>query len=364
MSIHTRFEELLPFFVAGQLPGDEKAEIENHLAGCEECQAELIFWQAVSVEVITTNDSVVTPQALAARALERVRPAGFQRNSSSLKAVLRRTWGLLVAQAFLVQREMWPSSAAVMALGVIVALISKHVQAIYFIAPLVAAASLSILSGPEHDAGYELALASPTSSWKLLLARLSIVSAYNLLLALAATLVLLFIVPPGLLGTLALTWLGPMAFLSTLALLLSLLIGTSNAVAITYVLWIAQYAPINMAGLWVASPGWERVVIAYQQFWHNPVLLLSLSIFLIGLSLWSAGRPVFGQPGKTVSHPYHLQHWDVRSPRRKTCHNFLAWPAMSSICLFAGQVFGLPTPCLVCFTWLFSYLPLQMGQVM
>jgi hypothetical protein len=180
-----------------------------------------------------------------------------------------------------------------MALGAAVALVSNHAEFVYFVAPLVAAASLAILFSPEHDPALELTLSTPTSPWKVLLARLSIVSGYNLLLALAATIALLVIVPPELLGTLILGWLGPMTFLSALALLLSLWIGTSNAIVIAYGLWIMQYLPYRLVGAWMASPGWSSVILAYQRFWQSPILLLWLSILLFGLALWFADRTSF-----------------------------------------------------------------------
>ena len=36
-------QELLPWFVTGQLDADEHARAEAHLAGCPACQAELKF---------------------------------------------------------------------------------------------------------------------------------------------------------------------------------------------------------------------------------------------------------------------------------------------------------------------------------
>jgi hypothetical protein len=287
MNVHTRFEELLPLYAAGQLDNVVRAEVETHLAACAECHADLELWRAVSTEIGASNRLLIAPASLVDCALERVRtPYGF--NLACLRA-----WQLLHAQTFLVQREMWPACAAVMALGVIIALLSNHIEAIYFIAPLVAASSLTILFGPDHDPALELVLATPTSPWKVLLARLSIVSAYNLLLALAASLVLLLIVPPGLLGTLILGWLGPMAFLSALALLLSLWLGTGNAVTIAYVLWLAQYIPYQSLSVWMVSPAWEPVILAYQGFWRSPLLLFSFAICLVGIALWSANRPAF-----------------------------------------------------------------------
>ena len=287
MKAHTYFEELLPLYAAGQLEMAERAEIRNHLASCVECQADLKLWELVSKEVATANRVLTPPPGLIATVFERLD------EPSRLAVAGRRAWQLLRAQVLLTQRELWPASAAVMILGVITAILSNHAEAVYFIAPLIAAASLTISFGPDHDAAYELIMATPMSPWKMLLARLSIVSGYNLLLSLFAGLALLPIIPPGLFGTLILGWLGPMAFLSALALLFALWIGTSNAIAITYILWIGQYVPYKSIGLWIDSPALEPVFSAYQQFWHSPMLLGALSVLLISMALWSANRPVF-----------------------------------------------------------------------
>ena len=115
-------------------------------------------------------------------------------------APLLRATSLLHAQAYLVRREMWPASAIIMAISTVVTYLFGKTEVIYFIAPLVAAASLAAIYGPEHDPASELTLATPTSPWKVLLARLTLVHAYNLLLALAASLFLLLLIPPELLG--------------------------------------------------------------------------------------------------------------------------------------------------------------------
>ncbi|MEW6401467.1 MAG: zf-HC2 domain-containing protein [Chloroflexota bacterium] len=280
-------EEQLILYTADQLDETARAEFEKHLADCAECQADLLLWESIADEINASDSAKPAPVQLAERALEQIhRP-------SRARLALLRAAQLLRAQVYLVQREMWPASAAVMALGVCVALLSKHVEVVYFIAPMIAASTLSILSGSEHDPAYELTIATATSPWKVLLARLSIVSAYNLLLALGATLLLLFMFPPGMLGTVALGMLAPMAFLSALALLLSLWMGTSNAVVITYVLWVAQIIPYKSIGAWMVSPGWSPVILSYREFWQSPMLLLVLSVLLFALALLSANRPVF-----------------------------------------------------------------------
>lgn len=282
-----KHQEELVLYAAGQLDGPERARFQEHLASCGECQADLQVWKAVAEEIIGADVAEAAPPALAAQALAQIR------RDAPRRPFLRHTFQLLRGQALLVQREMWPASAAVMALAMAVALVSRHAEFIYVITPLVAAASLSILFGPEHDPAHELVLSTPTSSWKLLLARLGIVSAYNLLIALAALSVLLLAFPPGVLGTLALGLLAPMAFLSTLALLLSLWIGTGQAVAVTYILWLMQYGTYELVGTWMTSPAWVTVMRAYQAFWRSPALLLALSVPLLWMALWSANRPAY-----------------------------------------------------------------------
>jgi hypothetical protein len=287
MNEHSYFEELMVLYAAGKLNAAERAEIKSHLVTCQECQTDLELWSAVSGEISQANRAVTAPPALAARALQQVHAR------SGLASATRRTWQLLLAQSFLAKREIWPASAAIMLMGAVVSVLSNHVEAVYFIAPLVAAASLTVLFGPAYDPAYELVMASPTSPWRLLLARLSIVSAYNLLLAVIAGLFLLLIVPPGLFGSLILGWLGPMAFLSALALLISLWIGTGNAVTISYFFWIIQYFPYRTINNLLASSALESFFQAYQSFWHNPLLLLSISVVLFFAALASTGRPLF-----------------------------------------------------------------------
>ena len=279
-------QEQVILYATNQLDQAERAEFEVHLVGCLDCRTDLELWSAVSDEIVA-RDTALTAPHLAESALEVIhRP-------SKLMQALNRAIQLLGAQAFLVHSELFPASAAVMVLGVIVALLSNHIEVMYFIAPMVAAASLSVLFGAEQDRAYELILATSTSPWKILLARLSLVSAYNLLLVLLVAVILLFFIPPDVLGIMIFGWLAPMAFLSALALLLSLWVGTSNAIAIAYLLWVAQYVPYKSIGAWMVAPAWSSVIATYQQFWHSPMILFLLSIPLLAIALWSTNRPAF-----------------------------------------------------------------------
>lgn len=291
MNEHTQISDLLPLYVSGGLDDDQRMAVEQHIPGCAACQADLALWQVVAGEINAAAQAVTAPQDLAERALARIRQT--PRRASARPAALRRILQLLRSQMPLVQREIWPASALVIGLGYVAALISAQAVFIYALAPLIAAACVALIYGPENDPAYELALATPTSPRQILLARLFLVFGYNLGLVLVATLGMLPVLHQALFGTLALSWLAPMTFLSAAALVLSLWIGATNAISITYIAWLAQLftGPLRLpqAGLGL-SAGVMEVMAAYQRFWQAPALLLVLAAGLLGVAVWLAGR--------------------------------------------------------------------------
>lgn len=284
MKTHDKYEEDIPLYAAGQLPQSQRNDLEKHLTGCKQCQQDLLFWKAVSEEVLSVNEPLVPPDGLPDKLFDRmVRP-------NPLIQAVSRTWQLLRTQVLLVRMEIWPASAIIMLMGVIVSLVSDGVNVIHFIAPLVTATTLAVIYGPENDPGYELSLATVTHPWKILLARASIVSFYNFLLALAGSVFLLLFMPSAMLGTIIFSWLGPMAFLSSLALFLSVWLDAERAVLISYGLWILQFIPFSAMDIRMHTDIWIPFITVYQSFWHSPVLLLFLSLALIGLAVGVVSR--------------------------------------------------------------------------
>ena len=276
-------EEQLDLYATNQLDKNERANFERHLAGCDDCQSDLQMWTLVAEEIIASGSAIAAPTHLADSALELIH------QPSKLRRACRNTFQLLRAQLLLIQHELWLGSAVLMLIFVAMALLVKRVDVIYFFIPMIAAGTVSLIYGNEHDPAAELTLATPTSAWKILLARLTLVSGYNLLLAGFAGAILLFMVPPHLILELVLGWAAPMLFLSALALLLSLWIGTGNALFISYALWISQYAPMKMMSEWFGSSvAWWN---GYAQFWQNPALMLLLGFVFIMFALWSANQP-------------------------------------------------------------------------
>ncbi len=285
----------MPLYVAGELDEKTSKALEDHIAQCESCREELNLWQAMAQTVREEDSRVIAPANAAQIALVKIRkledkrlPSWRMPLFSGLRKPLMGAINLLRVQALMVRHDMWPAVAGVMILSVIVALISKQYRVIAFVGPLVAAASLAGMSGPGQDAAYELTASTPTSAWKILLARLSVVSAYNLGISLLASAAMLLIIPADLLGLFILGWLAPMAFLSCLALLLSVWIGTNNAIVLAYGLWLLQYFRISImfngtAGL----PAWDAFITAYQRFWESPTLLLAVAAAMLTATLFS-----------------------------------------------------------------------------
>ncbi len=286
MSKHTLYEQWLVLYVTGKLPKKEYRKMEDHLADCPVCQADLALWQSSSTAIRSLNQSVKSPESLSENAVQYLRTKNRPGILSSLMSIVE----LLKAQSVLIRQEMWPASAIVMLIGIAACWLLQGFGFIFFLSPLVAATSLALIFGPENDPALELTCATPYSPWKILLARLSLVSGYNFILALGCTLILNWLLMAEPLGTLVLGWLGPVSFLSALALLLSIWIGTSKATAVVYALWILQYIPFEIFGSLPLVNFWNNLINAYKDFWHEPILLLSLAAVVMLATLLSANR--------------------------------------------------------------------------
>lgn len=286
-------EENIILYAANQLDENERLDFEKHIAGCEDCQADLKLWALVADEITASDSLVVAPAHLAESTLEMIH------QPPALTRAFHKTINLLRAQFLLIQNELWIGSAMLMLMFTTMALLINQVEIMYVFVPMLAAGSVSLIYGREHDTALELTLATPTSAWKILLARLTLVSAYNFLLMFCAGFILLLIAPPQLIVEAVLGWAAPILFLSALALLLSLWVGSSNAIFISYSLWLAQYASLLTFHQWFTSLlPWLN---EYKRFWQNPTLLFQIAFVLIVVALWSASRLKVSLPQSAVS---------------------------------------------------------------
>jgi hypothetical protein len=178
-------------------------------------------------------------------------------------------WDLIRAQVPLVRRGIWAASAVTMALGVVVALAARDASGagllFALVAPVVAAVGVAFVYGPENDPSLELALGTPTSPRLVLLARLTLVFGFDLLVALAAT--LLLVAPRGdaAVWPIVSLWLGQMLFLSGLSLVVSLVVGPAAAILGALTLWSTRIlaamppegAPVRADGVRLLDAVWQ-----------------------------------------------------------------------------------------------------------
>lgn len=192
--------------------------------------------QAESQRLLAQMHGAIT-RSRGTGAVETVRPAGVRPHSRSLPVEL------VVAQVRVLRREIWAASTLVMLLGFGIALLPNAPAGVVLslLAPLVAAAGVGFIYGPENDPPLEVVLATPTSPRLILLARLTVVCGYDTLLALvvSAALVGIGLSPDGI-APLVGVWLGPMLLLSAVSLWLSLWWGSVVGVGVAATLWVVR----------------------------------------------------------------------------------------------------------------------------
>jgi hypothetical protein len=290
--------DLLPAYLGGALDPDAAEQVRVHLDTCVACRAELAEWEAIAGATRTTYQRVGAPDgALLHRVWERI-------DAPNAPPVPRRArsarwlWQLLRGQIPLVRRGIWTASALTIALGCLLALLYPANRGtatpIAVLAPVIAAFGVAFVYGPETDPGLEIALATPTAPRLVLLCRLTLVYAYDILLALGATALLGQARGTALWPIVAL-WLGPMLLLSALSLLLSLLFGPTVTMAGALALWVTDVLTFDVH--------WRMHLLvsdALVTFWRNTALLVPLAAALFAAAmLWAAGagRRWAGAPG-------------------------------------------------------------------
>jgi predicted Fe-S protein YdhL (DUF1289 family) len=234
---HEAAFRLLGEYAAGTLPDGAAAGVAEHLRGCSRCTAELRQWSALRQAARTALPAAMPERPQLAAMRRRMAPVTSPWSPGQLGAVVR-------AQAPLVRQQLWAASALVIGLGAVTLLLGHGgVGLLKLLAPVVAAAGIAFLYGPEHDPALELALATPTSPRLILLARLTLVFGYDLALSLLASGILALVgqAPAGV-WQLILQWLGPMLLLSAISLWLSQRLGPLPATFVPLLLWAVDVA--------------------------------------------------------------------------------------------------------------------------
>lgn len=160
-----------------------------------------------------------------ARLLAALLPPEPRRDTPELP--LLHAWLVLCCQVQVVARSIWLASALTIALGALLTLFNSDVFGslpISLLAPLAAGIGLALIYN-DDDPLREMENATPTGVIWITLARMCLVFAFDLGIALAASLTLALLSPALSLSALVLSWLAPMLFLSGLAYFLSVFTG-------------------------------------------------------------------------------------------------------------------------------------------
>ncbi|MBZ0306723.1 MAG: hypothetical protein K8I82_11705 [Anaerolineae bacterium] len=196
-------------------------------------------------------------------------------------------WLILRSQVRIVSGEIWLASAVVMLCGTLVTLASEYPNSggtwLALLAPIISAVGVAMLYDSQQESCMELEDASPVGIWLLLLARLTLVYGFNLLLGAAGSLSL--IVPHPQLSLLPLmgSWLLPMTILCGLAFFLSII---TRSALLSTLLCLFLWGAVNALDTALFSEASVQIL----------GLLLTAGLIVAGLRLVNESERRLGAP--------------------------------------------------------------------
>ncbi len=212
-----------------------------------------------------------------------LRRAAFDPELAPARRRLRFAGQLLVAQRRLIGVAVWLASLLVMGLGLLLALTKAGApgMVLAMVAPIVAAAGIAGVCGRE----LEILATVQTSPRVVLIARVTLVFGYNLVLALLAS----AIVDLPALGSLIGTWLGPMALLSALCLLVSVWFGPTPAITAALTLWVTR---LLAPGLATMNEWLSPLARGVELLWSTNLLSGALAAALVSAAIVVVGKGI------------------------------------------------------------------------
>lgn len=260
-------DDLLPFYINGNLPPVERQQIDVHLEQCRECRAALGEWQALAQAV---QASLPKPKPASPSLSPLVRAQLTRR--LPLKQALAATFNLVWAQRVFVRQGVFiPTISVVVLLGALAAnawqaLGSEWaVMPLFAGVPLLALLAVAFVYNLDDDPALEIVGAMPTAPGTLIYARLTFTLGSLALLATLGTLSLAWSGKVNLVEMVA-AWLAPMLWLSGLTTLLSLYLPGRAAAGAGLVLWggiliqlVSEMNGVRLAQVWLLpllTPGW------------------------------------------------------------------------------------------------------------
>jgi hypothetical protein len=250
-------------------------------------------WEALRQAMAASNARLPEPSPLVLqRALARINALSSVRGYNGHRApIIADGWqthplsGLLLLlrrQLSLIGAGIWAASLIVLVMGMILTYLFPYAgspgpDVLALAAPIVAAAGIALIYGPENDPASEMEYATPISPALILLARLVLVYGYNLALALATSVLLWLLLGQVALWPLILSWLAPMLFLSALALALSVIWNSQAAIIAAFSIWGLHVFDALRSPL-------PALVDFSNALWSNQMLLVLLALLCLALA--------------------------------------------------------------------------------
>lgn len=248
---------------------------------------------ARAIHHLPTPEPVLMPTTAL---IERLRAEFPQpmRLSPFLRLMEWRPLLILRSQIRVIGREIWLASAFVLMLGALVTALMQSPEnpvtlPLSILAPMVAIVGIGLLYDHDTEKRMELESVTATPMPLLLLARITLVYAFDLSMALLGTLGLVLLRQDIPLGEVISAWLLPMTFLSALAFFLSVTArNTAFSVTLSLTLWALHI-------LFRTQPDFDALWqhIALQNILDTSHFLgwIVASVGLIAVALWMSARP-------------------------------------------------------------------------
>jgi hypothetical protein len=275
----------------------------DHARACPTCRPRVAEWSAARAAAVVAlaRSARPVPATLvgevlaAARRPALVRPAPVRARPAAATPGQGLAWAgrLLAAQVPLLRRSLVAACGLMFLLGALVVAAGRSgggAELLAAVAPAAAAVGLALLHGPEVDPAVELTAASGTSPRVVLLARLVLVLAVDLALALAATAVARLSSDDVAFGALVTGWFGPLLMLSALSLALAVLIRPAIGLGVALALWVLRLSASLDDSTFGRLPLPTDHLDGFVQVWHTSLPTIGAALALVALTLAVAPR--------------------------------------------------------------------------
>lgn len=257
-------------WMAGGRPADA------HLRDCATCQREAAAWTAIGRGLSTWSAELPAPRPLALPAAS-AEVDRWQR--------VRQAVAVIAAQVTVVRWQVWVATALVVGVGCLFVAVSNTPVGPVFglVAPVGAACGMALIYGPDVDPAYEIARASPVSVRTILVARLVVVTAYDLAACFLGTVVVVSAGGAAGLWSLLLVWLGPLLLLSAVSVLLSVVFRPWLGIAVALLVWSVRVATLSPVHATVLAVG-------VRWMWTTDPAVLATALAATALAVVAVGR--------------------------------------------------------------------------